>query len=228
MPGVAAAFERLRGYSIELLIREDLAMSSAPIAAEILQVLGFRVRLVGEDAVDLSPDRLVFASGATRSYKRTFERLGAIRAARRPLVLVWHTEPLPMPRAAGLRAQPLTVRELGKIVLRDRRINDHYSNARFLRKLARSGVADVIAVATKAYEAYLEQEGLATEFVPLGYHPSQGRLLDLARDIDVAFLGDFRLPRRRRILRASSGKAWTSSRSATTRTPTSGARGGWR
>ncbi len=36
--------------------------------------------------------------------------------------------------------------------------------------------------------------------MPLGYHPSHGRLLDRDRDIGVIFLGDFRLPRRRRIL----------------------------
>ena len=59
----------------------------------------------------------------------------------------------------------------------------------------------MLAVATRAYQAYLEQEGVATELVPLGYHPSHGRLLDRERDVDVIFLGDFRLPRRRRILR---------------------------
>ncbi len=106
-----------------------------------------------------------------------------------------------MPRSAGLRGQPLTVRELGKIVLRDRRINDQYSNARFLRKLAPSGAVDALAVATKAYQAYLAENGIDVHHVPLGYHPSYGRLLDLERDIDVIFLGDFRLPRRRRILR---------------------------
>lgn len=202
MPGVvAAAFERLRGYSIELLIREDLAMSSAPIAAEVLQGLGFSVRLVGEDAVDLSPDRLLLAAGATRSYRRTLGRVRELPVGERPVLLVWHTEPLPMPRAAGLRAQPLTVRELGKIVLRDRRVNDHYSNARFLRELARSGAVDALAVATKAYQAYLAEDGIEVFHVPLGYHPSNGRLLHLERDVDVIFLGDFRLPRRRRILR---------------------------
>ena len=201
MPGDDAAFERLRGTSIELLIREDLAMSSAPVAAEVLQGLGFPVRLVVEDEVDLSPDRLLFVAGATRSYRRALERVAAIAVARRPVVLVWHTEPLPMPRAAGLRGQSLTMRELGKIVLRDRRVNDHYSNARLLKKLARSGAADALAVATKAYQAYLAEDGIEVQHVPLGYHPSFGRLLDLERDIAVVFLGDFRLPRRRRILR---------------------------
>lgn len=196
----AAGLEALRCYSIELLVRDDLAMSSAPIAAEILQELDFTVRLVVDDEVDLAPDRVVFAAGATRAYRRTLERIATMPAGQRPVTLVWHTEPLPMPRAAGLRAQPLTVREFGKIVLRDRRVNDHYSNARFLRQLAGSGAADAIAVATKAYQAYLAEHGIDVHHVPVGYHPSQGRLLELERDIDVLFLGDSRLPRRRRIL----------------------------
>ena len=112
-----------------------------------------------------------------------------------------------MPRAAGLRGQPLTVRELGKIVLRDRRINDHYSNARFLKKLARSGAVDALAVATKAYQAYLAEDGIDVHHVPLGYHASFGRLLQLERDIPAIFLGDFRLPGGAGSCGASSGRA---------------------
>jgi hypothetical protein len=197
----AAGFEGLRGYSIEFLVREDVTMTSAPIAAEILERLGFVVRLVVEDGVDLSPDRLVLVSGNTRSYRKTLRRVATIPEVERPCVVVWHTEPLPMPRSAGLRAEPLTVRELAKVVLRDGRINDHYSNARHLRGLASTGAADVLAVAIRAYQAYLAQEDISSEFVPVGYDPSQGRLLGLERDIGVIFLGDFRLRRRRRILR---------------------------
>jgi hypothetical protein len=186
---------------VELLVREDLAMSSAPIAVETLAALGVSARTVVERDVDLSPGRLVWVGGNPRWYRRTLERVAALPRAERPLVLVWHTEPLPMPRAAGMSRQLLTTRELGKLVLRDRRVNDHYSNARYLRRLAAEGTVDVLAVATRAYQAYLEQEGVATELVPLGYHPSHGRLLGRERDVDVVFLGDFRLPRRRRILR---------------------------
>lgn len=202
MPEDASApLDALRGYSIELLVREDITMSSAPIAAELLQALGYPVRLAGESAVDLSPGRLLFLSGSTRSYRRTLERVAAIAPARRPLVLAWHTEPLPMPASCGVRRQPLTMREVAKIVLRDRRVNDHYSNARFIRGLARSGWADALVVAAKAYQAYLAEDGIAVDHVPLGYHESQGRLLDLERDIDVLFLGEHRLRRRQRVLR---------------------------
>ena len=187
--------------NVELLVREDLAMSSAPIAVETLASLGVSARTVVESEVELASDRIVWVGGNPRWYRRTLDRIAALPKAERPLVLVWHTEPLPMPRAAGMKGQMLTTRELAKLVLRDRRVNDHYSNARYLRHLAADGTADVLAVATRAYQAYLEQEGVATELVPLGYHPSHGRLLDRERDVGVVFLGDFRLPRRRRILR---------------------------
>lgn len=187
--------------NVDLLVREDLAMSSAPIAVETLGSLGVEARTVVERDVDLSADNLVWVGGNPRWYRRTLDRIAAVPEADRPRVLVWHTEPLPMPRAAGLRGEMLTTRELAKILLRDRRVNDHYSNARYLRALEKEGTADVLAVATRAYQAYLEQEGVSPELVPLGYHPSHGRLLHRERDIDVVFLGDFHLPRRRRILR---------------------------
>jgi len=186
---------------VELLVREDLAMSSAPIAVETLASLGVAARTVVEREVDLSADRIVWLGGNPRWYRRTLDRIAALPEVERPLVLVWHTEPLPMPRAAGMHGQQLTTREVAKLVLRDRRVNDHYSNARYLCGLAARRTVDVLAVATRAYQAYLEQEGIASELVPLGYHPSHGRLLRRERDIDVIFLGDFRLPRRRRILR---------------------------
>jgi hypothetical protein len=187
--------------NVELLVREDLVMSSAPIAVETLGTLGISARTVVERDVDLAADRLVWMGGNPRWYRSTIDRIAALPQHERPVVLVWHTEPLPMPRAAGMHRQPLTTRELAKIVLRDRRVNDHYSNARYLRMLARSDVADALVVGARAYQAYLAEKGIDVHHVPLGYHPSQGRLLDLERDIDVLFLGEYRLRRRKRILR---------------------------
>lgn len=193
--------EDLRGRPIELLIREDIKVSRAPIAAEILRGLGFEVRLVREGEIDLSPSRIVFIGGNPIWYRKTVKRLVSLPAEGRPCLIVWHTEPLPMPSAAGLPPEALTPREIAKIVLRDRRINDHDSNARYLPRLAGLQITTVLAVATRAYQAYLAQEGVEAEFVPVGYHPGDGRLLGLERDIDVLFLGDYRIRRRRRILR---------------------------
>ena len=194
-------WQGLRGRRIDHLVREDVPMSGAPIAAETLCGLGFDARLVTERELELVHDRILFVAGNPRAYKGTLARLAATDPAARPTTIVWHTEPLPMPRAAGLRREPLTLRELAKVVLRDRRINDHYSNARYLKALACARAVDVFAVATHAYQAYLAEQGVDVAFVPLGYHPAFGTLLERERDIDVLFLGDFRLRRRRRILR---------------------------
>lgn len=194
------AWKGLRGRRIDQLVREDVPMSSAPIAAETLRGLGFDVHLVTERELELAPDRLLFVAGNPRAYKGTLGRLASTDPVKRPSTIVWHTEPLPMPRAAGLPRELLTTRELAKIVLRDRRINDHYSNGRYLKGLARSNIVDAFAVATRAYQAYLAEQGVDVAFVPLGHHPAFGEILDRERDIDVLFLGDFRLRRRRRIL----------------------------
>jgi len=186
--------------SIELLAREDIKVTSAPVAAEILTALGSDVRLVVEEEVELSPEKLVLVRGSALWYRRTMARLLALPPAERPQLLVWHTEGLPLPAAAGLPSEPLTLREIAKIVLRDRRINDQYSNARYLRRFAAQDIDLTLAVTNGSYQAYLAEHGIDAELVPVGYHPSYGRLLDIERDIDVLFLGEHRVRRRRRIL----------------------------
>ena len=87
-----------------------------------------------------------------------------------------------MPAAAGFPPERLTPREVAKIVLRDRRINDQYSNARYLRRLSREGIVTVLAVSSQAHQAYLAEHGIQSEFVFIGHHPTYGRRLDLERD----------------------------------------------
>ncbi len=197
----AADWGRLQGRTVELLRREDLRVSRAPTGAEIVRGLGFDVNLVYEREIDLSADRIVFIGGNPIWYRRTLERIAALPREQRPVVIVWHTEPLPMPPEAGFPRERLTTREVVKIVLRDRRVNDHYSNARYLEQLDRDGSATVLAVATGAYQAFLAGRRVHADFVPVGYHEGDGRLLGLERDIDAVFLGDYRIRRRRRILR---------------------------
>ena len=129
--------------------------------------------------------------GSPLWYRRTLARVAALEPGERPCVVVWHTDALPMPSASGLPSERLTAREWAKIVLRDRRINDHYSNARYFRHLSRRRITTAVAVASRAYQAYLSQEGIGSEFVPVGYHPSYGYMLELERDIDVLFLGEY-------------------------------------
>ena len=191
----------LRGRPIEILIREDVKMSTAWIAVETFGELGFEARLVTDSDFDASADRIVFIGGNALWHEPALDRIRAIPREQRPFVIVWHSEPLPFPKSAGLRLAPMTVREIGKIVLRDRRVSDPYSNARHMRKLAREDTVDLLTVATRSYQAFLAEQGIASEHIPVAYHPVHGHLLDLERDIDVLFLGDLRVGRRKRIIR---------------------------
>lgn len=191
----------IRGRPIEVLIREDVKMSTAWIAVETFGELGFEARLVTDADFDSSADRIVFIGGNALWHEPALDRLRAIPREERPFVIVWHSEPLPFPKSAGLRLAPMTVREIGKIVLRDRRVSDPYSNARHMRRLAADNSVDLLTVATRSYQAFLAEQGIASEHIPVAYHPVHGHLLDLERDIDVLFLGDLRVGRRKRIIR---------------------------
>jgi hypothetical protein len=114
------------------------------------------------------------------------------------LVTIWHLEPLPPPKISGLHWPRPTLREIAKIILRDKRATDAYTNFFLLRRLARRGLPDVLAVSTRSRAEFLAERGIPAHYVPLGYQPRQGRDLRLQRDIDVLFLGECRIPRRRR------------------------------
>lgn len=191
----------IRGRAIDILLREDVKFSGKPIFAEIFNGLGFQTRLVSDSEFDVSSDRILFISGSPLWHKRALDRIRPLPREERPFVIVWFSEPLPLPRVAGLRLEPLTPREAGKIVLRDRRISDARSNARHMRRLGREGIIDLLTVATRGYQEFLAQEGVPSELIPVGYHPVHGHLLGLERDIDLLFLGDLRVGRRKRIFR---------------------------
>ncbi|MBA2462159.1 MAG: glycosyltransferase family 1 protein [Actinobacteria bacterium] len=191
----------IRGRPIEILTREDVKFSSGGIAVEIFGELGFESRLVTDEEFDTSPDRIVFIGGNAAWHERALDRIRPLPRTHRPGVIVWHSEPLPFPRAAGLRLAPMTPREIGKVILRDRRVSDPHSNARHMRRIAREGIIDLLTVAARSYQAFLAEEGISSELIPVGYHPIHGHLLDLERDIDVLFLGDLRVRRRKQILR---------------------------
>jgi len=191
----------IRGRPIEILIREDVKMSTAWIAVETFGELGFEARLVTDSDFDASADRIVFIGGNALWHEPALDRIRAIPREERPFVIVWHSEPLPFPKSAGLRLAPMTVREIGKVVLRDRRVSDPHSNARHMRKLAGEDTVDLLTVATRSYQTFLAEQGIASEHIPVAYHPVHGHLLDLERDIDVLFLGDLRVGRRKRIIR---------------------------
>lgn len=194
------AWKSLRGRPIEILTQQGVKIPPE-YAVETFGELGFEARLISDDEFDTSADRIVFIGGNALWHERALDRIRPIPRSERPAVVVWHSEPLPFPRSSGLRLTPLTVREIGKIVLRDRRITDPHSNARHLRRLAREGIVDLLTVATTVSHAFLTEEGIEAAHIILGYHPIHGHLLELERDIDVLFLGDMRVRRRKKILR---------------------------
>jgi hypothetical protein len=166
-----------------------------------LAAAGLAPRAVDDGADDLFRSDLIMCTGSTNWFPATWARLRDVPRTRRPPVVLWHTEPLPLPAAAGSALAPRHVRELLKIALRHPGVTDPISNARMLDRLLERGLPDVLVVSTHERKLYLAERGVEAAFVPLGYHVSHGRDLGLERDLDVLFLGA-PVPRRKRILRA--------------------------
>jgi Glycosyl transferases group 1 len=185
---------------IDVLTLDWVKMSTAWTVVETFGELGFEARTVTRHEFVVSPDRIAFLGGNARWHGPVLDRIRQAAPEQRPLVIVWHTEPLPLPRETGLSTAPLTVREIAKLVLRDRRINDARSNARHMHQLDKEGIVDLLTVSEKSFQVFLAQEGIPTEHIPLGYHRVHGHRLNLERDIDVLFLGDQHARRRKRII----------------------------
>jgi hypothetical protein len=173
------------------------------VVPPLLRACGFEADEVGDDPDALaSADAVVLCENAAW-FPRVCRRLAANTPATRPSVVVWHTEPLPPPRSSGRRRPRLSARELAKILLRDPRATDVYSNAATLQRLTARGALDVLAVSTRGAQRLLAERGVDAHWVPLGYEAGWfGRNLGLPeRDIDVLFLGDLRVRHRRRAVR---------------------------
>jgi nucleotide-binding universal stress UspA family protein len=115
--------------------------------------------------------------------------------------MVCHSEPLPFPRDSGFPNPRLTLREIAKIALRDRRASDAYTNFFRLRQMRDRKGVDLIVVTSRSRQRFLEEKGIPSRFIPLGFHPGMGRKLDLGRDIDVLFIGTLDDTRHRRAIR---------------------------
>lgn len=206
-PVVGADLSTVRQYPIDLLRRGSNRpeLSKGPVP-EVLRSHGFDVQRVARDALELDPGRILWLSGNPVWYRRTFRRLAQVPAGRRPFVVAWHYEPLPLPAAAGIRMERLHAREVAKIVLRDNRITDPYSNARLITRLTREGLIDLLVVTSFSAQEFLAGRAIASSVVPLGSSPRDGEDLGLARDIDVLLLATLDVPRRKRVIRHLRGR----------------------
>jgi hypothetical protein len=202
-----ADLSTLRTFPIDLVRRRSnrSELSRGPVA-DVLRSDGFDVDRVAQADLELRPGRVLWMSGNPGWYKGTFQRLAKLPASNRPFVVVWHYEPLPMPAAAGIRMERLHTRELAKIVLRDARITDPYSNARYLTRLSSAGLIDLLVVTSSSAHEFLAGREIASSVVPLGSNPRDGKDLGLARDIDVLLLATLDVPRRKRVIRHLRGR----------------------
>ena len=168
--------------------------------ARILREMGFPVREIADGPWDPDQDKVLLVLGNLNWFPRLRRQL--LQRGRPPgsLVAIWHYEPLPPPKASGLRWPLPTLRETAKLLLRDRRATDVYTNYFLLRRLARRRLPDVLAVSTRGRVDFLAERSIESYHVPLGYSPGYGRDLGLRRDVDALFLGERGIPRRRRIL----------------------------
>lgn len=170
-------------------------------AVRCLRARGHCVTETDDEPVDAAGVDVVWLQSNPNLYPRALTSLRRMPLPQRPFTLLWFSEPLPMPSAAGLRPARLTARERLKRLLRDPRATDVYSNAAALRKLQEQQIPHLLLVSTPARRAYLAEQELVSECVPLGYDAERdGMDRRGERDIDVLFLGQ-RVPRRRRLIR---------------------------
>ncbi|HEX6209569.1 MAG TPA: glycosyltransferase [Methylomirabilota bacterium] len=171
-----------------------------PVFARVLEELGHRITLNDDRPADLASHDLVVLWGSPGFFPRLRRQLVAEKGVRPPVASL-HAEPLPPPRASGLRRwSALSASEVAKILLCDWRATDIYTNAFKLRRVMREGSIDFLFPLSVEKLEYMREHGYPAWPLWYGYHPSMGRLLGRDRDLDVLFLGDTRPPRRRRLL----------------------------
>lgn len=190
-----------RSVTLFYRVLEALAGSELPLI-DCLTSCGCEVRLIPDDnAAGISPrDEWLLIFGNAAWYPKLHRRLLAIPEKRRPRVLLWHSEPLPPARGTALPFPWLNFREVAKILLRDTRATDVYTNYYTLRRLHQAGTHDVLVLSSRGRQEFLAERGIPGHFAPLSCDPSMGRDLRLERDIEVLFLGILDVPRRNRLL----------------------------
>lgn len=166
----------------------------------LLEKAGHRVTQVGNESFHFIPNKVVWILGNANRFPILWRQLEAAPPTERPFVLLWHTELLPPPKAAKLPWPRLALWEIIRILRRDPRATDVYTNYFRVRQLARKELPHLLLAPTLDRYEFLAERGISAHWVPIGYDPSRGCDLGLCRDIEVLFLGTLNVPRRRRIL----------------------------
>jgi hypothetical protein len=182
------------------IVERVIGESCGVVVRDFFQHSGHQAEFISEADPGNLRSGIMLVIGNMNWFPNLRRKLEQTPQERRPFVLLWHYEPLPPPRAANLPRPWLSLREIVKIALRDRRMTDVYSNFWTIRDLHRRGLVDQFVMTTRGRQEFLAEQGIPSEWIPLGYQPSDGRPLGLKRDIDVLFLGIMHVPRRRRII----------------------------
>lgn len=157
---------------------------------------------VSDERLSMEKTDILWISDNANWFPAVCNQLRTLPRAKRPTTIIWHTEPLPPPRLAGLPRPNLNLREIAKILLSDRLATDAYTNYFRLRALMEEGIPDLLVVSTPGRQEFLAEHGLSSTCVPLGHHRTEyGYDMGVHRDIDVLFLGALNIPRRRRLFR---------------------------
>lgn len=162
---------------------------------------GWTIRPGFDGSRELLLEPVILILGTAAWFPKLCRELERRSDSDRPFVAIWHSEPLPSPRASLLPAARLHLRELTKIVLRDPRATDPRTNARRIVRLHEQGLPHLLAVSTPERKDFLAEQGIDSHWIPFGYRPEHGRDLGLERTIDVLFLGAGDVPRRKQAIR---------------------------
>jgi hypothetical protein len=156
--------------------------------AVALSKTGFRVREINDGSWEPEREHTLLVLGNLNWFPKLRRQLLREGKPRNSRVVIWHTEPLPPPRASGLRWPLPTMRELAKIALRDARASDVYTNYFLLRALAQRGLPDVLAVSTRGRADFLAEHARtgqgrngAARFPPAAFAVAMGISLGVAR-----------------------------------------------
>ncbi len=183
------------------MFRPLRGISKAGVIADYIGSQGFSVAAIADGNIEPGAYDVLWIQGNINWYPAARRSLTAMSASDRPLTILWHTEPLPLPSSAGMTLPLPTLRELAKIAKRDPRATDPRTNARRLMEMVRAGIPDFLVVSTASRQSWLAEQGIESHFVPAGYSPKQGRDLGLERDIEALFIGIMSDSRHRRAVR---------------------------
>lgn len=172
------------------------------VICEALQMLGHEAVAFDSNGRVPSHADVVFSFAPYGNFMALIDRLGAIPATRRPLLIHWNTEGIPNLHLPWGYVYPVSnLRSwFGRLATRTRVENkppftwfkDRMLRFRYVGDYYQAyhrGVLSVFADSSSIYAEIHRKHGLPTTYFPWGAAPSWYADLNLKRDVDVVWLG---------------------------------------